>query len=275
MNNTTLTSITDFAESYDKSVSELRILMNIQESDFASAETDDNGVLQLPPSAVDALEAIVMDESHHEIPLKWVSQETKIASDIIYDHCKQIKAIIKSKDAETADDYRVRCGLLSELLTTIQSIPETAATKKPDSAPELVATIATTETEISEPEPTVTVTKIAETNPADEPLPEPKSEEPKKKPVRKKKNKYAIPANQFLDYLQGTGNPDIAIKNLRLFALATGELKPDEIAVMSDAEIERFVYQTYVPIMCPSGILLVNKSMLSAVEQVYMIPYSD
>lgn len=52
------------------------------------------------------------------------------------------------------------------------------------------------------------------------------------------------------------------IKNIRLFLLSLPDYKPDDIAIMSDAEVRHTFEENHIAIELPTGLWIMNKNIL-------------
>lgn len=239
------TLLKDFADAFDAKLPELRILMTCDAvffDEWTSKDTKEQIILH--QKAVDRLEDLYSNQADKiSVPITGIANILNISVTQILDIIRSDKSKTFNRmitKAENVEDTMIRFKVVPYLLNLIKktSIIDTRQAASSDAG-------AVTNTTISAFEKT------------------------KPSAVKKRKSKYAATKTFINEYQSQTGD----IKSIRMFFLASGKFKTDEIALMSDTEIQKLFSEKYILMGDDTQTFIICKdACINILDYIYIIP---
>lgn len=260
-----MTTIKQFAESFDTAVENILLLMTTDKKFFNDnihlydKNPEDIFMADLSHKAVDALEKLLDKKDTVEIFIPDITAATHIEENIITSKIEEYKAdhphqrVNKNKNHIR---FTVISSILAEMVIPVHDISflnapftnsdiDTSKTEQPTTED---SQIAATETPVANPEPTVKT--------------------PVTKPKKKKKSKYLMSAEKLAEI----SPTEMPMRDIRMFLTDIRAYELKDIAFMSDTDILKTYNAKFMTVITTAGTLILPKEII---DQAYMIPQSE
>ena len=260
-----MTTIKQFAESFDTAVENILLLMTTDKKFFSDnihlydKNPEDIFMADLSHKAVDALEKLLDKKDTVEIFIPDITAATHIEESTILSKIEEYKAehphqrVNKNKNHVR---FTVISSILAEMVipvcdisvlhtSSVDSDTNDTKTEQPTTED---SQIAATETPVANPEPTVKT--------------------PVTKPKKKKKSKYLMSAEKLAEISPA----EMPMRDIRMFLTDIGIYELKDIAFMSDADILKTYNTKFMTVITTTGTLILPKEI---VDQSYIIPQSE
>lgn len=260
-----MTTIKQFAESFDTAVENILLLMTTDKKFFSDnihlydKNPEDIFMADLSHKAVDALEKLLDKKDTVEIFIPDITAATHIEESIIVSKIEEYKAdhphqrVNKNKNHIK---FTVISSILAEMVIPVHDISVLHT-------PSVDSDANDTKTE----QPTAADSQIAAT---ETPVanPEPAAKTPVAKPKKKKKSKYLMSAEKLAEI----SPTEMPMRDIRMFLTDIGTYELKDIAFMSDADILKTYNTKFMTVITAAGTLILPKEII---DQAYMIPQSE
>lgn len=260
-----MTTIKQFAESFDTTVENILLLMTTDKKFFSDnihlydKNPEDIFMADLSHKAVDALEKLLDKKDTVEIFIPDITAAAHIEESIIASKIEEYKAdhphqrVNKNKNHIR---FTVISSILAEMGITVRdisvlhtpSVDSDANDTKTEQPTAADSQIAATETPVANPEPT--------------------AKTPVAKPKKKKKSKYLMSAEKLAEI----SPTEMPMRDIRMFLTDIGAYELKDIAFMSDADILKTYNTKFMTVITAAGTLILPKEII---DQAYMIPQSE
>lgn len=262
-----MTTIKQFAESFDTAVENILLLMTTDKKFFSDnihlydKNPEDIFMADLSHKAVDALEKLLDKKDTVEIFIPDITAATHIEESTILSKIEEYKTdhphqrVNKNKNHV---QFTVISSILAEMVIPVCDISvlivdsvthfiytNDTKTEQPTTAD---SQIAATETPVANPEPVVKT--------------------PVTKPKKKKKSKYLMSAEKLAEI----SPTEMPMRDIRMFLTDIGAYELKDIAFMSDADILKTYNAKFMTVITAAGTLILPKEII---DQAYMIPQSE
>ena len=259
-----MTTIKQFAESFDTAVENILLLMTTDKKFFSDnihlydKNPEDIFMADLSHKAVDALEKLLDKKDTIEIFIPDITTATHIEESIITSKIEEYKAdhphqrINKNKNHIR---FTVISSILAEMVIPVHDIGflnapfiDSGAGNANSDTDTADSQIAATETPATNPEPVVKT--------------------PVTKPKKKKKSKYLMSTEKLAEI----SPTEMPMHDIRMFLTDIGAYELKDIAFMSDADILKTYNTKFMTVITATGTLILPKEII---DQAYMIPQSE
>ena len=269
-----MTTIKQFAESFDTAIENILLLMTTDKKFFSDnihlydKNPEDIFMADLSHKAVDALEKLLDKKDTVEIFIPDITTATHIEESIITSKIEEYKAdhphqrVNKNKNHIR---FTVISSILAEMVIPVHDISFLHAPFVDTNANNADTDSDTDNTKTEQP--TIADSQIAATEtPAANP--EPITKTPAAKPKKKKKSKYLMSAEKLAEI----SPTEMPMRDIRMFLTDIGAYELKDIAFMSDADILKTYDAKFMTVITAAGTLILPKEIMS---QSYIIPQSE
>ncbi len=269
-----MTTIKQFAESFDTAVENILLLMTTDKKFFSDnihlydKNPEDIFMADLSHKAVDALEKLLDKKDTVEIFIPDITTATHIEESIITSKIEEYKTdhphqrINKNKNHIR---FTVISSILAEMVIPVHDISFLHTPFIESNAGDADTDSDTGDTKTEQP--TTADSQIAATEtPATNP--EPAVKTPITKPKKKKKSKYLMSAEKLAEI----SPTEMPMRDIRMFLTDIGAYELKNIAFMSDADILKTYNAKFITVITATGTLILPREII---DQAYMIPQSE
>lgn len=267
-----MTTIKQFAESFDTAVENILLLMTTDKKFFSDnihlydENPKDIFMADLSHKAVDALEKLLDKKDTVEIFIPDITAATHIEESIITSKIEEYKAdhphqrVSKNKNHIK---FTVISSILAEMVIPVHDISVLHTPLIDSDTGNANSDIDTSKTEQSTAEDSqIAATETPVANP------EPVGKTPVTKPKKKKKSKYLMSAEKLAEI----SPTEMPMRDIRMFLTDIGAYELKDIAFMSDADILKTYNAKFMTVITAAGTLILPKEII---DQAYMIPQSE
>lgn len=266
-----MTTIKQFAESFDTAVENILLLMTTDKKFFSynihlyDENPKDIFMADLSHKAVDALEKLLDKKDTIEIFIPDITAATHIEESIITSKIEEYKAdhphqrVNKNKNHIK---FTVISSILAEMVIPVHDISVLHTPLIDSDTGNANSDIDTSKTE----QPTVDSQVVDIDTPVANP--EPVGKTPVTKPKKKKKSKYLMSAEKLAEI----SPTEMPMRDIRMFLTDIGAYELKDIAFMSDADILKTYNAKFMTVITAAGTLILPKEII---DQAYMIPQSE
>lgn len=259
-----MTTIKQFAESFDTAVENILLLMTTDKKFFSDnihlydKNPEDIFMADLSHKAVDALEKLLDKKDTVEIFIPDITAATHIEESIITSKIEEYKTdhphqrINKNKNHIR---FTVISSILAEMVIPVHDISFL-------NAPFIDSGAGNANSDTDTADSQIAATETPATNP------EPAVKTPVTKPKKKKKSKYLMSAEKLAEI----SPTEMPMRDIRMFLTDIGAYELKDIAFMSDADILKTYNTKFMTVITAAGTLILPKEII---DQAYMIPQSE
>lgn len=259
-----MTTIKQFAESFDTAIENILLLMTTDKKFFSDnihlydENPEDIFMADLSHKAVDALEKLLDKKDTVEIFIPDITAATHIEESIITSKIEEYKADHPHQRINKNKNYirfTVISSILAEMVIPVHDISflntpfiDSGAGNANSDTDTADSQIAAAETPVTNPEPAVKT--------------------PVTKPKKKKKSKYLMSTEKLAEI----SPTEMPMRDIRMFLTDIGAYELKDIAFMSDADILKTYNTKFMTVITAAGTLILPKEII---DQAYMIPQSE
>lgn len=268
-----MTTIKQFAESFDTAVENILLLMTTDKKFFSDnihlydKNPEDIFMADLSHKAVDALEKLLDKKDTIEIFIPDITAATHIEESTILSKIEEYKTdhphqrINKNKNHIK---FTVISSILAEMVIPVHDISVLHTPLIDSDTGNKVSDYDTSKDDTKTEQPTTADSQIAAT---ETPVtnPEPAAKTPVAKPKKKKKSKYLMSAEKLAEI----SPTEMPMRDIRMFLTDIGIYELKDIAFMSDADILKTYNTKFMTVITTAGTLILPKEI---VDQSYVIP---
>lgn len=259
-----MTTIKQFAESFDTAVENILLLMTTDKKFFSDnihlydKNPEDIFMADLSHKAVDVLEKLLDKKDTVEIFIPDITAATHIEENIITSKIEEYKAdhphqrVNKNKNHIR---FTVISSILAEMVIPVHDISFL-------NAPFIDSSTGNANSDIDTADSQIAATETPATNP------EPAVKTPVTKPKKKKKSKYLMSAEKLAEI----SPTEMPMRDIRMFLTDIGTYELKDIAFMSDADILKTYNAKFITVITATGTLILPREII---DQAYMIPQSE
>lgn len=272
------TTIKQCAEAFEEKEEVLKILLRADKETFAefSIVDDKTGEIELQNRGLDRLEELISDKDKAKVSYKDIAEVLGVHIEAVADVVKKNEGKVFTRLATKSSDGNlentiIRCKEIDVLVERVLAekkrsgkgqSPSKADTKK---KPSRKTTPRKTTAEAAKKESQEDAGIVNVDIPTQIALPLPESEvqaaslpEKKAKIPRKKKTKGTLTKDMLAEFIVDFNDS----KALRMFMLTNLNCKPEEVALMSDAEIHANFTKNYILIETSKGTMVMDKEFV-------------
>lgn len=267
-----MTTIKQFAESFDTAVENILLLMTTDKKFFSDnihlydKNPEDIFMADLSHKAVDALEKLLDKKDTVEIFIPDITAATHIEESTILSKIEEYKTehphqrVNKNKNHIR---FTVISSILAEMVIPVCDISVLRTSSVDSDTGNANSDIDTSKTEQSTAENSqIAATETPVANP------EPVVKTPVTKPKKKKKSKYLMSAEKLAEI----SPTEMPMRDIRMFLTDIGAYELKDIAFMSDTDILKTYNTKFMTVITAAGTLILPKEII---DQAYMIPQSE